>query len=172
MQKPTKPTSHSSITAKRAFKKLIPVQIPCKPHVKAFLEERFQLPYKLSLSDWLGIAVYHILRREKKDKYIVADPADYSCSITLLMRPEYMFHKGLTNVSDYTIYKINNLVESVISDIFLDYMESRVKDTTVKEAILCWVEKYDFPDNSFTTYDNLKQKYFRFRRARKRKENL
>jgi hypothetical protein len=154
---------------KRTFKKKVIVNIPCKPHVLAFIQNRFPAPYTLSLNDWLGIAVYHILRREQQHKYFIADKEEYNCKLPIRMAPEYITDKGVNNLTDYTIYKINNLVESVITDMFLEYMESRPEGVTNKEAIIAWMERYQFLEGKFVNYFALQKKYYRFRQAMERK---
>lgn len=146
------------------------IKIPCKPHVLAFLKSKYETPYKLSLADWLGISIYHILKRQESDKYVIANPKEYCEKLQVLVPENTIFNYGLINVTDYTIYKINNLVEDLISDRFLDYVSERPEGMLVKEAILDWMAKYDFLESTFINYANLKQKYFRYRRALKDKK--
>ena len=80
------------------------IKIPCKPHVLAFLKSKYETPYKLSLADWLGISIYHLLRRQESDKYIMASPEEYSEKLEVLIPENTIFNAGLINLTDYSFF--------------------------------------------------------------------
>lgn len=163
---------HFQSTTSSATVRYVNIAIPCKPHVLVFIEAKFPNPYLLSLSDWLGMCIYHILRRPQSRFDRVADSRTYTENFNISIREATIREKALRNISDYTIYKINDFIESLIADNFIDYVESRPEGVKEKTAILAWMDKFDFKEGEFINYDNLRRKYSRYKQSRKTEKNL
>lgn len=160
------PVSKIGKKPKNSLKRKISIKVPVKSHVHTFLVSRFQQPYRLSLTDWLGMCVYHIFRRPQSKNDKASEKHEYTDTFVIEVYETTMRQKSLKNISDYTILKINKFVEALIYDNFVEYVDNRPEDKDVKGSILEWIHRNNFSEGDFINYENLKQKYFRYRKAK------
>lgn len=151
----------------------VKVTIPIKPHFKAYLSDFFELPYVLSHRDHMGIFIYTILRRRKFNdrKYFSSE----GCTDTLqvLVSKTYALNLGCRLINDYQAHLINKYLEDMMMDHAITWVRSaEMAGMTNKDAIIKWIEMYQLDEGSSDWYHRIKQKYFRFRKNKKKNPKI
>jgi hypothetical protein len=144
------------------------VAVPIKPHLKAYLQDFYQIPYELNQKDDLGLFLYHLLRRRKfKDRrYFSID----SCteSFTLLISHKYGFNQGCALMHDYQVHLLNRYLEDMMMRHAITWIKgAEMSGMTNKAAIHKWIENYELDAGSSDWYHRIKQLYFRYRLSKK-----
>lgn len=147
--------------------KFVKIQIPVKPHLKAYLSDFFELPYILSQKDHMGLFIFQILRRRKfKDrKYFNIDTC--TDSLEVWVSKKYTFNLGCRLIHDYQTHLINAYLEDMMMDHAITWLRaSELAGMSNKAAIYKWIEMYQLDEGSSDWYHRIKQKYFRFRKKK------
>ena len=157
-------------------------KIPTKPYLKRYLHYRYPMPYKLSLTDNLGLFVYHLLRRQTTSAFHVKIAKQYNVKYTIRIGVKYLEFRQAINLTDHTVVLFNNYVESMLKEELYKELESRevyfeaTKDTytlktspfTIKAGILSFLAKYNISESELS-YETLKKDYYRFRKKKQKK---
>jgi hypothetical protein len=140
------------------------IDIKVKPHVKRFLETRYSQPYFLSQNDSLGIFLFHLLRRPRRDQSKDVNLERYTDSFKVALSPNFIFDRGCTNTSSYLMAKFNSFIEEMMQEQFITFMDDRVAfGVEIKKSIFDWMAKYNFEDGEAVGYQTLKKSYYRYR---------
>ena len=148
----------------------IPVKIPCKPHIKAFLEFHFGVDYVLSTGDFLGTILFHLLKKESKHYR-----SKKSCTMkkyvdffTVLVPEDHFFCRNVQCVEAITSVHFNNLVDTLISFMFKKSIDNRMKSPPRyrKDAILEWMDENGINEEHLTE-DAFIKAYQRYRQQAK-----
>lgn len=132
----------------------IPVKIPVKPYIRAFLEFHFGKDYSLSLDDWLGIMLYHIL---KKQQNLYADfnhrynESVFTDRYVVLISGQKFFHEGVNEMTPISVIHFNKMVDNIIKHNFYTWVTKKIeKPTTKKAAILEFLDCNGITEESIT----------------------
>lgn len=151
----------------------IPLKIPCKPHVKAFLEFHFGTDYVLSKNDFLGTLLFHFLKKQTKiyNKGKNAPKAHIYTDYFIVKIPEwYFFDNTVNSLTSLTIVTFNNLMEHFINFYFRGFVKNLISSPPKykKDAILNFMDANGIGEEHLTE-DAFIKAYHRFE---KRSEEL
>jgi len=151
----------------------VPLKIPCKPHIKAFLEFHFGADYTLSTNDFLGTLLFHLLKKQTKiyDKKSHAPKAHIYTDTFIVLIPEWhCFHNTVNSLTSLTIVHFNNLMDSMISFYFRGFVKNLINNPPKykKDAILNFMDANGIGEEHLTE-DAFIKAYHRFE---KRSEEL
>jgi hypothetical protein len=155
--------------------KSIPFKIPCKPHIKAFLEFHFGAEYVLSTSDFLGIIVFHFLKKQsnyhqKTNKTTNFDKI-YSSYYAVRVPEHYVFNNGVADISVITVVHFNVLMEKFLSFYFKGFVNKKMEPPPKyqKDAILEFMDDNGITEESITedaflrSYQRYKKQMYRLK---------
>lgn len=155
--------------------KLIPLKIPCKPHIKAFLEFHFGIDYTLSTSDFLGIIFWHLLKKQNNYHQKMNKTANYEriyCSSFCVHIPEhYVFDRGTSDISVITVVHFNMLMEKFLSFFFKGFVNKKMEPPPKyqKDAILEFMDDNGITEETITedaflkSYQRYKKQMYRLK---------
>lgn len=152
--------------------KTLILKVPIKPHLKGYLSNFYDIPYKLNQSDDIGIFLYHLLRRRdfKQKEYDGLNLCTAHIEVEL---PEYMaFNKGCVLMHDYQTYIFNNYLEMHMMRNCMIYLDGRMlHGSKLKQYILDWVDDNNLimGVGSADWYPLIKQAYYRYRKRKQKK---
>lgn len=142
--------------------------MPIKPHLKAYLQDFYGVPYVLNQKDELGLFLYQLLRRRKfRDrKYFTIDGCTDTFEIQISHK--YGFNLGCVLMHDYQVHLFNNYLEDQMMRHSITWIRAaELAGMNNKTAIYKWIETYDLEAGSSDWYHRIKKLYFRFRKAKK-----
>lgn len=144
------------------------LSVPTKPHLKAYLQDFYPLPYVLNQKDELGLFLYHLLRRRKFRDRKYFSIAACTDQVEILVSPKYGFSHGCILMHDYQVHLLNQYLEDQMMNHAITWIRAaELAGMNNKAAIYKWIETYQLDEGSSDWYHRIKKLYFRFRKARK-----
>lgn len=150
----------------------IPINFPVKRNVYKFLLTHFGESYHVSFSDWLGIVVFNILKKqgalhEKDNRYCPS--SEYPLTYQVIFSEEYYFKFfSLETPNKNSVLQFNALVSSIMNFTFINNvevsLEPRAKNK--KEAIERFINSNNLTEEDIS-FDALKKAHYRFRKSGK-----
>lgn len=147
-------------------RKMYPIQIPVKPHVKQFLIKNYGENLELKFNNPLGVEIYTLLSKKIVNNRYNLDPAVYSSQYTIYVGKHIFFDFGRNSITAYQASLINNMILDRFDERFIEYVLTLSDEgVTHKDAILRWCEKYQLDEGSTDWYQTLGRK---LRRAKEK----
>lgn len=140
---------------------MIKFQLPCKDHVKHFLEFQFGKPAILRNDNYIGKYFFQLTRESSKnyDPHLRIDnyPALTEIKITqdLFLRSHCVLTEK--NVREFNMFVSDNFKQQIRSDIITMVEFQGIE---IKKAIECIYQKYNM-DESILSYEAIKKDYYR-----------
>lgn len=151
----------------------IPIKIPVKPHIKAFLEFHFSEQYVLSLNDFLGLLLFHLLKKQSgiyKTKPTIQKAVSNYKEIFEVKVPVFdYFHLTVSEVNYKTIIDFNNMIDKFMDFNFQSFISEKpvkAKYKTKADQIRAWMDGNGLSEDQITE-DAFIKAYYRFRKKGK-----
>jgi hypothetical protein len=148
---------------------MILTEIPVKPYIKTFLEQRFGNPVDMNQSSFIG-KFFHLLLRNgsrHKDKFIKL--TGYTAKVTVKITEDVFLRDGHVLTSS-SIAVFNTTVGLLIEDNLCLYLSaiddakelmSENKRVSKKDCMHKFIETFGFDDGSFE-FDAVKKRHQRY----------
>ena len=152
--------------------KSIPLKIPVKPHIKAYLEFHYSEEYTLSLNDILGMILFHLLKKQsgiyKNKPSIQKALNNFTDEFEVHISQHNYFHLTINELTPKTIIDFNNLIDRLIDFNFQSSIKCRMdeKPRYKKDAIHDFMEDNGITEESLSSDALIKAEY-RFRKKMK-----
>ena len=150
------------------------IELPCKPLVKQYIENRYGSPVVFPGNDWLKNMVVKSLTHPNTN-YDSQTSLQYHTQKVELPVEFRIYAKKRNTLTRTDIMLINQTVQDLIEEALYNYLHlyHTMANVLLKDAILKFREQYGFPEESYST--EAITKFFqreRKRRAHHRTENI
>lgn len=153
----------------------ITFSIPVKPHVKRFLDYKFQEQYRLNQNDAIGIFIFCLLRKPVTHHNKVLHDS-YSETFDVKAKDFYFFHCGCKKENIMSIFfaiKFNTFVDKLIKDSVCDYIDTSTSlKMSIRQSIFSFLNKYEFDESSEMNLACLQKHYYRYQLSRETKKTV
>lgn len=141
--------------------------LPCKNHVKHYLQLRFGNPCQMRNDSFIGKYFFELTKSNSQsfDKNFKIE--QYASELTIRISQDLFLRKTTlltkTNVIAFNTFVATNFMHEI--NIMLDTL-IEFNGMEIKQAIECIYEKYNM-DEAILTYDNIKKNYYRYKKRPK-----
>lgn len=144
---------------------MLHLEVPVKPYIKSYLENRYGSPAKLAGNDIIGNYFIKLLEDYSREQDKSIDISYYSQKIIIAVNQDIVLRNGSyitkTNVRDF-----NRKVERIIKERIHDFLNAALKyspNIQFKKAIDDFREENGLPEHCFS-YEAIKKDFYRYRK--------
>jgi hypothetical protein len=151
------PTQNIAINPFLIMTDLFTINVPCKPYVKAYLENNCGTPVNLKL---LPELLQEFRARLNKKPSCQISGNRYADSVTIIIPPDWFYRYGW-ELNRESIKDLNKLVEHKVKFIMSQYVAlNNSLGISIAICIREFQERFDFPEHVWA-YESIKKDFYR-----------
>jgi hypothetical protein len=143
------------------------LNIPVKPHVLKFLEEKYQQKYVLNEYDYVGTIIYTLIRRQSNWSHYSKFMSQYTQQFPVEVPEKLYFQESCRHLTPFTISKFNSIIEGIMRDQCIYHCYLVLEEKNLKNEIYKWLELYDIEEGGSFNYRSLSEHFYRFMKQKK-----
>jgi hypothetical protein len=144
------------------MKGYIPVDIPTKTYIKAYIIAQLGEKPIMNQQHWIGCKLYDLLQHkvnERKEEYT---NTRYKCTLRIYIN-KHIFKQRGANLNETNLKNFNNHVEKKIKDRFYELMDDRIEILAAFTTNLVDVRRKLGIDIEAWDDDSMRKDYYRHR---------
>lgn len=145
------------------MKSYIPIDIPTKSYIKAYLMSRYKGKVILNSSTYIGNKFYDLLENKTNEYKYRLENARYNDKVRVYVSKHTFMHRGC-NLNHTNVKNFNSFLEDDIKDKFHWIMDTYIDILPVFSAHLSEVRKRLGIDDDSWSDDSMKKDYYRYRK--------
>lgn len=142
----------------------IPIDIPTKKYIKAFLQSRFDGKIIMSPRNKYGSKLYDILQHRTNERKTEFANARYNDKMRIYISIHTWRQRGC-HLNETNIKNLNNFLEDDLKDKFYFLMDTYIDILPVYSAHVDEVRKKLGIDDDYWSDDSMKKDYYRYRKS-------
>lgn len=108
------------------MKKHIPIDIPTKSYIKAYIIHALGPEPVMSKKHWIGNKIFDILDHDTNERKTVYSSSRYNCKLRIYINL-YTFRKRGANLNETNLMNFNLFMEKKVKQRFYEMMDDRIE---------------------------------------------